>query len=207
MSRSPSPVDQLQTLPSEDVSLRKENTVLRERVNVLENEVVTLRAEVVTLTTKGDKLLVEGDKLRAEVVTLRSEGDQLRVEGDKLRAEGDKLRAEGDKLRVEVDTLKENNSQLNGRMENLEQQLKLVFQRASGNSGGGDQEAAVQTGGSDRGLSSHHSHLGSHHGSHPSSLVPTEPVPESRDAPPGTPIEHIILSSAMKNLTITPRDV
>ncbi|KAH8925281.1 hypothetical protein BT69DRAFT_1318318 [Atractiella rhizophila] len=167
MSGSPSSVDQLQTLPSEDDPVRRENSFLKERVNVLENEVVALRAE------------------------------------------GDKLRAEGDKLRVEVDTLKENNFQLNGRMENLEQQLKLVIQRAIGDSVGADQEAAVQTGGSDRGLSSpsHHSHLGSHHGSHPSSLVPTEPVPESRDAPPGTPIEHIILSSAMKNLTIRPRDV
>ncbi|KAH8915149.1 hypothetical protein BT69DRAFT_927321 [Atractiella rhizophila] len=148
MSRSPSPIDQLQTLPSEDVPLRRENTILRERVNFLENEVVTLRGEVVTLRSEGDQLRVEGDKLRGEVVTLRR-----------------------------------NNSQLTGRMENLERQLQLVIQRAIGDSVGADQEAAVQTGGSDRGLSSpsHHSHLGSHHGSHPSSLVPTEPVPESRD--------------------------
>ncbi|KAH8915369.1 hypothetical protein BT69DRAFT_1288924 [Atractiella rhizophila] len=159
-----------------------------------------------TLPSEEDPLL------RRENVVLRERVDVLENKVVILNAEVVTLKKINSQLNAEVVTVKKINSQLNaevvtltGRMENMERQLQLVFQRTNA-----DQAAGVKTlsrsGESERGLSSHHSHLGSHHGSHPSSLVPTEPVPESRDAPPGTSIEHIILSNAMSNLSFNRQD-
>lgn len=115
----PVPVAPVAALEDESSALRRENSELRD-ANVVLSSALT---ELGLVTTRNSKLEVQNQRLKEE-------NELLREENERLREENERLKEENERLKKELKLLREMNSQLQVRLDQMEEKMRWAHEMA-----------------------------------------------------------------------------